>query len=66
MSTSSSLIGKHVEVSEEDENKENYKGIVKSAHIEDGIVYIDIQIDKTDEVKSFEYGTVLKVSENDK
>ena len=66
MNTSSSLIGKHVEVSEVDENKENYKGIVKSAHIEDGIVYIDIKLDKTDEVKSFEYGTVLKVSENDK
>lgn len=64
MSTSSSLIGKHVEVSETDENKENYKGIVKSAHIKDGVVYIDIKLDETDEVKSFKYETVLKVSQN--
>ena len=66
MSTSSSLIGKHVEVSEVNENKENYKGVVKSTHIKDGIVYIDIKLDDTDKVESFRYDTLLKVSENDK
>lgn len=65
MSTSSALIGKHVEVSEVDENKENYKGIVKSAHIKDGVVYMDIKLDGTDKTESFRYDTLLKISESD-
>lgn len=63
MGMSSSLVGKHIEVSEQNENKENYKGVVQSARIEDGVVYLDIKLDGTEEIKSFEYGSLIKISE---
>lgn len=66
MGMSATLVGKHVEVSEQDENKENYKGVVQSARIEDGVVYLDIKLDGTEEVKSFEYGSLIKISEEKK
>lgn len=63
MGMSSSLIGKHIEVSVQDENKENYKGIVKSSYIKDGAVYLEVKLDGTDEIKSFEYDTLIKISD---
>ena len=66
MGMSSSLIGKHIEVSEQDGNKENYKGIVKSSYIKDGNVYLEVELDGTDEIKSFKYDTLIKISDIEK
>lgn len=66
MGMSSSLIGKHIEVDQKDENKENFKGVVTSAHIKKGVVYLDVKIDGSEEIKSFEYGKLLKISEAEK
>lgn len=64
MSTASSLIGSHVEVAELDENKEIVKasGEVQSAYIKDGIVYLEIKLDESGEVKSFRYESLTKIN----
>lgn len=73
LSTASSLIGKNVEVYAptedgyeiEGENTEKtYTGVVEGVHIKDGIVYLDIRLDESGEIKSFEYGSLKKISEN--
>lgn len=78
LSTASSLIGKNVEVfvptEVGDENTETEggaentpktcTGYVESVHVKDGIVYLDIRLDETGETKSFEYGSLKKISEN--
>jgi flagellar basal-body rod modification protein FlgD len=79
MNSASSLIGKHVEVyapveksdegesteGQTDSKKETLTGVVESIHIKDGIVYMDIKMDDTGELKSIEYGDVIKVSNKD-
>lgn len=71
MGTASTLIGKNVEVyaSQEEAGDEYgklaYKGNVESVHIKDGVVYMDIRIEETGELKSIEYGALVKInSEN--
>ncbi|HSQ87851.1 flagellar hook assembly protein FlgD [Romboutsia sp.] len=77
MSSASSLIGKQVEVyasvknqdgeeptQGDDINKETLTGVVEGIHIKDGIVYMDIRINETGELKSIEYGSLIKISEN--
>lgn len=67
MSTASSLIGKNVELSEigDDEKVNNFSGEVKSTYIKDGIVYLEVELDDTKEVKSFKYESLVKISENE-
>lgn len=79
LSTASSLIGKNVEVyapiddSYEESNEgddtqgsdaKTLTGVVEGVNIKDGIVYMDIRLDKTGELKSIEYGSLIKVSQN--
>lgn len=78
MGMASSLIGKQVEVyapienpdevftegeDTEDSKKETLTGVVEGVHIKDGMVYMDVRIDETKELKSIEYGALIKVSE---
>ena len=78
MGMASSLIGKQVEVyahienpdgvSTEDQDtdgskKETLNGVVEGVHIKDGMVYMDVRIDETKELKSIEYGALIKVNE---
>jgi flagellar basal-body rod modification protein FlgD len=77
MGMASSLIGKQVEVyapienldegsteSEDTEGskKETLTGAVEGVHIKDGMVYMDVRIDETKELKSIEYGALIKVN----
>lgn len=64
--TATSLIGKNVELSQEDSNGDlvDYSGIVKSVSIKDGTVYLEVQLDDTGEVKELLYSSLVKVNEN--
>lgn len=79
MGTASSMIGKHIEAYDpdeinvneisktkenEEENKKTVTGVVESIEIKNGIVYMDVRVDKTSELKSIEYGSLIKASEN--
>lgn len=70
MSSASSIIGKKVEVfvpAEENLNSETKKtitGVVESAKIKDGNVYMEVRDDSTKELKTIEYGSLISVSEN--
>lgn len=79
MSTATSLIGKKVEAyapvektdgessvdnSSEDSDKKTLTGVVEGVHMKDGIVYMDIRVDETKELKSIEYAALIKVSDN--
>lgn len=57
-------IGKYVEVGELDEsgNLTKYNGKVKSAFIDEGRVYLEVELDNG-EVKDFPYESLLKISE---
>ena len=44
--------------------KKRITGVVEGIKIENGIVYMDIRDNKTGELKSVEYGTLIKASEN--
>jgi flagellar basal-body rod modification protein FlgD len=62
-----SLIGKEVEISNENSGKEgseneNYVGEVQSTYIKDGIIYLDVKLNDTGEIKSFKYEDLLKIS----
>lgn len=61
-----SLIGKNVEVSVKNEagNYEEYSGTVKSASIKDAIVYLEIQLSDTGEIKEVQYSSITKINEN--
>lgn len=61
----SALIGKNVEVSIENEagELEDITGQVKSASIKDGIVYLEIQLPDSDEIKEVPYNSLTKVTE---
>ncbi|MGL5331055.1 MAG: flagellar hook assembly protein FlgD [Peptostreptococcaceae bacterium] len=64
MSTASSLIGKNVELTEldEDSNVVNAKGEVKSTYIKDGVVYLEVKLENSEDIKSFRYESLTKVS----
>lgn len=70
MSSASSIIGKKVEVyapAEENldpDNKTVITGLVESAKIKDGNVYMEVRDINTKELKTIEYGSLIKVSEN--
>ena len=75
MSTASTLIGKKVEayapiednIVGSDENIDNEKtitGVVEGIEIKDGIVYMQLRVDNTQELKSIEYGAIIKASDN--
>lgn len=67
MSTASSLIGKNVELSEvgEDGKVNKFSGEVKSTYIKDGIIYLEVELCDTKEVKSFKYESLVKISTNE-
>ncbi|EPZ56630.1 hypothetical protein H477_2876 [[Clostridium] sordellii ATCC 9714] len=44
--------------------KKRITGVVEGIKIENGIVYMDIRDNKTGELKSVEYGALIKASEN--
>lgn len=56
-----SFIGKHVELNEKDEDKNNIKGTVLGVVKDDGVVKVRVKIDGTDEIKEFTYDKVIKV-----
>lgn len=60
-----SLIGKNVEVAVPNSKGEygNFTGEVKSASIKDGIVYLELKLKDTDEIKEVEYSSLIKVTE---
>ncbi|MGL5085238.1 MAG: hypothetical protein ACRC68_05900, partial [Clostridium sp.] len=58
-----SFIGKYVELSEQDEDKNNLKGTVLGVIKDDGVIKVRIKLDGTDEIKEFTYDKVVKVSE---
>ena len=65
MATASNLIGKNVEVVDSsDMLGTKYNGIVESTHIKDSVVYLNVRVEETGELKSFTYGDLLKVSMN--
>ncbi|MBU5307838.1 flagellar biosynthesis protein FlgD [Clostridioides mangenotii] len=62
-----SLIGKEVELANENSEgegsvNENFVGEVQSTYVKDGIIYLDVKLNETGEVKSFKYEDLLKIS----
>lgn len=68
MSSASSLIGKNIEayVPMEDgyDTTKTMTGTVESAHIKDGVVYMNVKDDETGNMVSVEYGALTKVNGN--
>lgn len=64
--TATTLIGKNVELSQEDSegNLVDYSGTVKSVSIKDGTVYLEVELDDTGEVKELLYSSIVKINEN--
>ncbi len=64
VSTASSLIGKNIELySKNDEgNYIEYEGEVKSTFIKDGLVYLEVELKETGELKEFRYEELVKVN----
>lgn len=46
------------------DDKKTITGVVEGVKIEDGIVYMEVRLDETGELKSIEYGSLIKASEN--
>ena len=61
----SSTIGKNVEVSVANEkgDYENFNGKVKSASIKDGVVYLELELKDTGEIKVVPYSSLTKITE---
>ena len=61
----SSTIGKNVEVSVANEkgDYENFNGKVKSASIKDGVVYLELELKDTGEIKEVPYSSLTKITE---
>ncbi|WGX75633.1 flagellar hook capping FlgD N-terminal domain-containing protein [Paraclostridium bifermentans] len=49
---------------EKPDDKKTITGVVEGIKIKDGIVYMEVRVDETGELKSIEYGSLIKVSEN--
>ena len=65
MGSAASLIGKNVEVAVDNEagEYENLIGQVKSASIKDGIVFLELELKGTGEMKEVEYSSLVKVTD---
>lgn len=46
------------------DDKKTITGVVEGIKIKDGIVYMEVRVDETGELKSIEYGALIKASEN--
>lgn len=46
------------------DDKKTITGVVEGVKIKDGIVYMEVRVDETGELKSIEYGSIIKASEN--
>ncbi|WP_278655830.1 flagellar hook assembly protein FlgD [Paraclostridium bifermentans] len=49
---------------EKPDDKKTITGVVEGIKIENGIVYMEVRVDETGELKSIEYGSLIKASEN--
>lgn len=49
---------------EKADDKKTITGVVEGIKIKDGIVYMEVRVDETGELKSIEYGSLIKASEN--
>ncbi|MEW8962050.1 flagellar hook assembly protein FlgD [Paraclostridium dentum] len=49
---------------EKPDDKKTITGVVEGIKIENGIVYMEVRVDESGELKSIEYGSLIKVSEN--
>lgn len=49
---------------EKPDDKKTVTGVVEGIKIENGIVYMEVRVDETGELKSIEYGSLIKASEN--
>lgn len=58
----SSFIGKNVELSEQDEQKNNLKGIVKGVFKDDGVVKVRVELE-SGEIKEYTYDKIIKVGD---
>lgn len=65
VSDASSLVGKNVEVSVENEKGEfeEVKGKVKGASIKDGVVYLELEVSGKEELLEVEYNSLIRVTE---
>lgn len=53
-----------VKEDEKPDDKKTITGVVEGIKIKDGIVYMEVRVDETGELKSIEYGSLIKASEN--
>lgn len=58
----SSMIGKHVELEDQDENKKNYAGMVTGVYRENGVIKVNVKLENG-EIKSFPYNKVIKIDQ---
>ncbi len=49
---------------EKADDKKTITGVVEGIKIKDGIVYMEVRVDETGELKSIEYGSLIKASGN--
>lgn len=63
LSMATSLIGKEVEVSGEEDEDENIVGVVKSTYIKDGEVHLELEVDGSDKTVDVKYEKLLKIGE---
>ncbi|OSB10646.1 hypothetical protein B2H97_06715 [Paraclostridium bifermentans] len=49
---------------EKTDDKKTITGVVEGIKIKDGIVYMEVRVDESGELKSIEYGSLIKASEN--
>lgn len=60
----SSFIGKHVELSESDEEGNKYTGEVLGVLKDNGVVKVRVKLHDSDEIKEFTYDKIVKASNN--
>ena len=53
-----------VKEDEKPDDKKTITGVVEGIKIENGIVYMEVRVDESGELKSIEYGSLIKASEN--
>lgn len=62
MLVAASYIGKYTELNEKDANGVNITGQVIGVEKKDGLVFVKLKVDETNEVKSYSYDKVVKAS----
>lgn len=66
LSTATTMIGKEAEFYSTDENSkptDTIKGTVKSVYVEDGSVFLELEIEGKNELQSVRYDTFIRVTE---